>query len=43
MKVDDIQICNAPREYFIGKKPNPSKPYLELTVLTANNDKLFRK
>lgn len=43
IKVDDIQICNTPREYFLGKKPQPSSPLMEMTMLTSNNGKLFQK
>lgn len=43
LKVDDIQVCNSPREYFLGKKPQPGSTLMEMTILTSNNGKLFQK
>ena len=43
LKVEDISICNIPRDYFFGKKPNPSASPLEITILTETFGKIFRK
>lgn len=40
--VEDLQICNTPREYFFGNKPNPASEFLELSLLTHTNAKVFR-
>ena len=43
IKVEDVQICNLPREYFLGNPPNPISDELEMAVLTESAGKSFRK
>jgi hypothetical protein len=28
LSVEDIQICNTPRPYFLGYKPNPTSEFI---------------
>lgn len=42
MQIEDLQICNTPKEYFFGNKPNPMSDTLELSILTTANAKLFK-
>jgi len=41
--VEDIQICNLPKSYFLGKKPKPNSSSLEVSILPSSNGKMFRK
>lgn len=43
MVIEDMQICNTPREYFMGNQPDPSDKYLEVSVLTEKMGKVWRK
>lgn len=43
IKVSDLQICNLPHDYFMGKQPKPSSPNLEMSILTEVNGKIYRK
>ena len=43
LKIEDIQICNIPKDYFVGRKPDPSSPFLEMTILLDLYGKKFRK
>jgi hypothetical protein len=42
MSVEDIQICNTPRPYFFGYKPNPLSQFLEVSILTSQSGKIFK-
>lgn len=33
LKFEDLQICNMPKHYFMGGKPDPSVPGLKLSIL----------
>ncbi len=42
MTVEDIQICNTPKPYFFGYRPNPTNEFIELSILTSTSGKIFR-
>ena len=42
MLIEDLQICNTPKEYFFGYKPNPFTEFIEISVLTQNASKVFK-
>ncbi len=42
MSIEDLQICNTPRPYFFGYKPNPLSEFIEVSILTTVAAKVFR-
>ena len=43
IRVEDLQLCNFSRPYFMGNSADPSIDMLQMAVLTENNGKIFRK
>lgn len=42
LNIEDMQICNTPRPYFFGFKPNPLNPFIEVSILTTTAAKVFK-
>jgi hypothetical protein len=38
-----MQICNTPREYFMGNEPNPTERSIEVSILTEKMGKAFKR
>jgi hypothetical protein len=42
MTIEDMQICNTPRSYFFGYRPNPMSEFIDVSIMTLNCSRIFR-
>ena len=42
MMIEDMQICNTPKPYFFGYKPDPLSDYIEVSIMTQSASRMFR-